>query len=115
MFEERVGRIGVTKAIFMLYRRPDMSGDEFRDYWRNTHGPIVAKMPRLKKYVQNQALMTEEGEPPVAGIAEVYFDSVEDMQDALSSPEGKAALADLPNFTDAEKTTTVIVEEVDLV
>ena len=105
----------MTKAIFMLYRRPDMSGDEFRDYWRNTHGPIVAKMPGLKKYVQNQALMTEEGEPPVAGIAEVYFDSVEDMQDALSSPEGEAALADLPNFTDAEKTTTVIVEEVDLV
>jgi uncharacterized protein (TIGR02118 family) len=115
LFKERPGRIGVTKAIFMLYRRQDMSGDEFRDYWRNTHGPIAAKMPGLKKYVQNQALMTEEGEPPVAGIAEVYFDSVEAMQDALSSPEGEAALADLSNFTDAEKTTTVIVEEVDLV
>ncbi len=112
---EEAGRIGMTKAIFMLYRRPNMSGDEFRDYWRNTHGPIAAKMPGLKKYVQNQALMTEEGEPPVAGIAEVYFDTVKAMQDALASPEGEAALADLPNFTDAEKTTTVIVNEVDLV
>jgi len=82
---EEAGRIGMTKAIFMLYRRPNMSGDEFRDYWRNTHGPIAAKMPGLKKYVQNQALMTEEGEPPVAGIAEVYFDTVKAMQDALAS------------------------------
>ncbi len=79
LFKERAERIGVTKAMFMLYRRPDMSGDEFRDYWRNTHGPIAAKMPGLKKYVQNQALMTEEGEPPVASIVEVYFDSVQAM------------------------------------
>ncbi len=38
----------MTKAIFMLYRQPDMSGDEFRDYWRNMHGPIAAKMPGLR-------------------------------------------------------------------
>lgn len=105
----------MTKAIFTLYRRADVSGDEFRDYWKNTHGPIAAKMPGLKKYVQNHALTTEEGEPPIAGIAEVYFDSVEAMQDALASPEGKAALADLGNFTDADATVTVIVDEVDLV
>ena len=105
----------MTKAIFTLYRRPDMSGDEFRDYWRNTHGPISAKLPGLNKYVQNHALATEEGEPAIAGIAEVYFDSVETMQDALASPEGEAALADLPNFTDAERTITIIVDEVDVV
>jgi uncharacterized protein (TIGR02118 family) len=45
----------------------------------------------------------------------VYFDSVETMQDALASPEGEAALADLPNFTDAERTITIIVDEVDVV
>ncbi len=104
----------MTKAMITLHRRPEMSGDEFRDYWQNTHAPIAAKMPGLRKYVQNHALTTEEGEPPVAGIAEVYFDSMEDMQDALASPEGEAALADLENFTDAEKTTTVIVDEVDV-
>lgn len=105
----------MTKAMFMLYRKPDMSGDDFRDYWKNTHGPIAAKMPGLKKYVQNHSLPDPgEGEPPVAGIAEVYFDSVEAMQEALSSPEGEAALGDLPNFTDAERTTTVIVDEVDV-
>ena len=105
----------MTKAIFTLYRRADMTGDEFREYWQNTHGPIAAKMPGLKKYVQNHALTTEEGEPPVAGVAEVYFDSVEALQDALASPEGEAALADLQNFTDADATVTVIVDEVEVV
>ena len=37
------------------------------------------------------------------------------MENALASPEGEAALADLPKLTDADKTTTVIVEEVDVV
>ena len=105
----------MTKAMFTLYRRTDMSGDQFRDYWQNTHALIVVKMPGLKKYVQNHALATEEGEPPIAGIAEVYFDSVEAMQEALSSPEGEAAIADLQNFTDAEKTTTVVVDEVEVI
>ena len=105
----------MTKSIFMLYRRPDMNGDQFREYWKNTHAQIVAKMPGLKKYVQNYALATKEGEPPVAGIAEVYFDSVEAMQEALSSPEGEAAITDLQNFTDAEKTATVVVDEVEVI
>jgi uncharacterized protein (TIGR02118 family) len=105
----------MTKAMFTLYRRPDMTGDQFRDYWKTTHAQIAAKMPGLKKYVQNHALTTEEGEPPVAGIAQVYFDSVEAMQEALSSPEGEAAIADLENFTDAEKTATVVVDEVEVI
>lgn len=105
----------MTKAMFTLYRRPDMNGDEFREYWKNTHGPIAAKIPGLNQYVQNHSLATEEGEPDVSGIAEVYFDSPGAMQDGLSSPEGEAALADLPNFCDAERTTTVVVDEVDVV
>ena len=105
----------MTKAIFTLYRRVDVSGDEFREYWQNTHAPIAAKMPGLRRYVQNLALTTEEGEPPIAGIAEVYFDSVEAMQDALASPEGEAALADLANFTDADATVTVVVDEVEVI
>ena len=45
----------------------------------------------------------------------MYFDSVEAMQEALSSPEGEAAIADLENFTDAEKTATVVVDEVEVI
>ncbi len=87
-----------------------MSGDEFRDYSKNTHGPLTARIPGLKKYVQNHSLPdSEEGEPPVAGV---YFDSVEATQNTLASPKGEAA--DLPNFTDADKTTTVIVAEVEV-
>ena len=34
---------------------------------------------------------------------------------ALASPEGEAALADLENFTDADATVTVVVDEVEVI
>jgi hypothetical protein len=30
-----------------------MSVEEFRDYWKNTHGPIAARTPDLQQYVQH--------------------------------------------------------------
>ncbi len=35
------------------------------------------------------------------GFSELWFDSVEILQAALASTEGKTLLADLPNFTDS--------------
>ena len=104
-----------TKAMLTLYKQPGMSGEEFREYWRTTHAPIAAKMPGLRSYVQYHGLETDEGEPAVAGIAELHFDSPEAMQEAFASPEGEAAVADLPNFSDPEKMETVIVETVEVV
>ena len=106
----------MAKVIFVLYKRPEMSTDEFRRYWEETHAPIAAKMPGVREYVQNHAVSDPEGEePPYAGVAELVFDTPEDMQQGLGSEEAQAAIADLPNFTDEEKTEAAVVEEVIIV
>jgi uncharacterized protein (TIGR02118 family) len=106
----------MTKLIFVLYKRQDMSADEFRSYWKDTHAPMSAKLPNVKGYIQNHALSDPEGEePPYSGVAEVKFDSPEEMQSALESEEAQAAIADLPNFTDEEKIEVAVVEEVSVV
>ena len=45
----------MIKLTFCLHRKAGMTREEFQDYWRNRHAPLVArhqKVLRIKKYVQ---------------------------------------------------------------
>lgn len=44
-------------------------------------------------------------------IAELYFESMERMQESLGSPEGQETVADIPNFATGD--ATVFISEVD--
>jgi uncharacterized protein (TIGR02118 family) len=106
----------MTKVIFVLHRRPDMDRDAFRRYWRDVHGPIAARMPGLRRYVQNYAVPgATSGDPPCDGIAELWFDSEEAMRAAFASPEGAATMADVPNFLDPDRIGEMVVEDVEVV
>ena len=106
----------MTKVIFVVHRRPDMDRDEFRRYWRDVHGPLAARMPGLRKYVQNHAVPDSPyGDPPCDGIAELWFESPEAMQAGFASPEGVATTADIPNFLDTDRVGEMVVEEVSVV
>jgi uncharacterized protein (TIGR02118 family) len=105
----------VTKVIYVLYRRAGMDRDEFLRYWLDIHGPLAARMPGLRGYVQDHAQPGPSGAPPCDGIAELWFDSPEEMQAAFASPEGVATLADSPNFLDMGKGGMMVVEEVTVV
>ena len=106
----------MTKVIYVLHRRPDMDRDEFRRYWRDVHGPIAARMPGLRKYVQNHGLPDPaSGDLPCDGVAELWFDSPEALQAAFASPEGVATMADSPNFLDMDRVGEMVVKEVAVV
>jgi len=103
----------MIKYVTVLFSRAGMSREEFRSYWKYTHVPILKEIPGLRRYVQNHALQDLEGnEPSYDGFGELYFDSVETMQEGLASSEGKATIADIPNFCDTERLVRVFVEEV---
>ena len=104
----------MVKAVYLLHKRPDMDWVEFQRYWTEVHAPMVAKLPGLRRYVQGHAV-PEAGDRPCDGIAELWFDSAASMQASLASPEGKTALADVPNFLDASKLGRIVVEEVQVV
>ena len=100
----------MTKVVVLLYRRPDLTREAFRVYWRDVHGPLGAAMPGIRRYVQNRPAMENA---PFDGMAEMWFDSTEAMQIAFTSPEAAKAAADVPNFLD--RTEIVLVEEVAVV
>ena len=94
----------------LLYRKPGTSTQEYQTYWHDVHGPIAAKIPGLKGYVQLHGQPDAEGNLPVDGIAQLTFDSEDAMKAGFASPEGKAALDDVANFADTSRLVSVPVE-----
>jgi uncharacterized protein (TIGR02118 family) len=104
----------MLKLMVVLYRRPGMTVQEFGRYLAEVHGPIVRKLPGLRKYVQNY--VTADGRrkhPGWDAIVEVYFDDWAAMEAAWASPQGTASDADMPYFLDLERTSWSVVEAVD--
>lgn len=80
-------------------------------YWRDVHGPIVTRIPGLRRYVQHHAVEGYREQPAFAGWVEFWFDSREDLERAADSPEWKAATADSETFLDMSRTMTSLIEE----
>ncbi|GBC74728.1 hypothetical protein HRbin06_00035 [archaeon HR06] len=99
----------VVKLLAKAYPKEGMKKEEFKDYWLNKHAPLAKRMPKLRKYVISIVENSEGEEPGYQGIAELWFDSLEDMRIAFNSPEGKKAVEDVKNF--CRKVTTVTLEE----
>jgi uncharacterized protein (TIGR02118 family) len=101
----------MSKVIFVLYRRSDLSREQMAEQWSGQqHTSIVSKLPGLTRWVQNH-VTSAPSEPICDGVGELWFDSDEAMQQALSSPEMGAAVEDARRFLDMEKTGLILVEE----
>lgn len=97
---------------FVLYEKSGLDRTEALRYWRDTHAPIVAKVPGVQRYVQQHAVAAPEGDPPFLGVASIGFADQESFGAAAASPEFAAAVADVDNFADAQRLPTAFVEEV---
>ncbi len=96
---------------YVVYERVGMPREEALRYWRKTHGPIVAKVPGLRRYVQQHAVAAPDGSPSFLGLAWLVFDDQDAFAAAAAGPEFAAALADLPNFADETRLPTAFVEK----
>jgi uncharacterized protein (TIGR02118 family) len=102
----------VFKVMFFLHRRSDLSVEEFGQYSKATHVPLVARVPGLKRYIVNYTVANPMGADAACdAVAELSFESPEGFQAALTTDEGKAALADQPNYLDMVRTHMLIVAD----
>ena len=102
----------MVKLILLLTRRQGMSVDEFRQYARERHVPVLLQLPGLQRLVINFAEPDQTGPPPYDAIAEDWFESFEAMGAAFQSPPGKAVEADAVNFLDMSKFQAIpVIEE----
>jgi uncharacterized protein (TIGR02118 family) len=98
----------MIKLVFTLRRREGMTREEFQRYWREEHAPLVqrhAETIHLRRYVQvhmrethlDEAISGPRGAEPrfYDGVAELWWDSLDDLTAAFTSEAGLAAAAEL--------------------
>lgn len=106
----------MIKLTFCLTRLPGFTREAFQDYWLNTHAPLVAsvKAPlRIRRYVQMHSLPVEMsadtrasrgGPEGYDGVAELWWDSFEDLAANAADPAareaGRMLLEDEKRFID---------------
>jgi len=97
----------MLKLVFPIRRLPTLSRAEFQKYWFENHGPLVrrhAGVLGIRRYVQlhtldeplNAVLRESRGtQEAYDGVAELWWDSREAMEQALASPDAQQAAREL--------------------
>lgn len=117
----------MVKMIFVIRRLSHLSTEAFHRYWREKHGPLARKhLPalRVKRYVQTHTVDTpfneilresRGGGEPYDGVVELWWDSIETLEEAFATPEGAQAsqelLEDEKKFIDLPRSSMWFAEE----
>jgi hypothetical protein len=87
-----------VKRLGILRCKDGMSHHDFKAHWLQRHAALCVKLPGLRRYSVNLVDRARFPHFDYDGFSELWFDTEADLNHALSSPEGKTLLADLPNF-----------------
>ena len=108
------------KHVALLVRKDGLTHEQFVDHWQTEHTPIAREIEGVVRYAT--VLPIEPQSSEFDGIAELYFEDLDALHDALGSegsrdydPEkGKAreARQDVDNFLDIERRPRFIGEEI---
>jgi uncharacterized protein (TIGR02118 family) len=99
----------MIKLVVNLVCKDGMSIEEFATHWNEEHAPRASEIPHMNRYTTAVALDPDNSE--YDGIAELYFDSPEDIDRAFESEAGQWALDDLENFTETDQNSQIVLEE----
>jgi uncharacterized protein (TIGR02118 family) len=84
--------------LLVLYGQPKDPA-AFDKHYQEVHIPIAKQMKGLKKWTVGKVTGTADGSlAPYYYIADLYLEGRAAFDALLASPEGKAAVADVPNY-----------------
>jgi uncharacterized protein (TIGR02118 family) len=100
------------KIVTLMKRRSGVSVGDFQTHLRDKYGPLAAKGPGLRRYVQSCALVQgyTKGELLFDAIGEMWFDTMEAYHRCLHSVEFARAREDENAFLDRSRTVIMPVE-----
>lgn len=97
--------------VVVLYGQP-ADPAVFDQHYQQTHIPLAQQIPNVQRFEFGHVLgvLGQEGgeRAPYYLIAELYFESREQMQAALRSAAGQAAAADVATFATGGATFLVV-------
>ena len=84
--------------LLVMYGHPT-DPDAFDQYYREVHLPIARKIKGFTRWTVGKVQGTPDGKPGAYYyFADLFAESREAMEAILASPEGQAAVADVPKF-----------------
>lgn len=106
--------LSMVKLAEFPIRPTTLTPEEFHRYWSEVHGPLAAKIPQMRRYIQSHARLSSYRDgriPPFDGVAEVWFDGTDAMRESAKAIEYKLVREDEPNFIDQSKLQFIITRE----
>jgi uncharacterized protein (TIGR02118 family) len=107
------------KHIALLVRQDGTSHEEFVDYWQTNYTPIARDIEGVVQY--QQVLPTEPDHAEFDGLAELYFETLDNLHEALGGPGSRdydpakevapKAREDVNNFLATDERPRFIGEE----
>ena len=94
----------MVKLVALLKRKPGISKEEFAQRWLMEHTKLSTKIPGVLGYRINIATDRQPAgtgsEPIYDGTAEMWWDSIEAMEAAFATDQGKTAGEDADQFAE---------------
>jgi uncharacterized protein (TIGR02118 family) len=118
-----------VKLVYVARRRPELTPEEFRAYFAEGHAALVRELQAVMgftDYVQSHPLETPVNaafaksrgmslETPPDGVAELWWESLEDLEAGFSGPDGERAarrlIEDEAKFIDFSTSHAFITQE----
>jgi uncharacterized protein (TIGR02118 family) len=107
----------MIKLVYCISKKPGLTDEGFFHYWKEIHGPIGARIPGLRKLVQNHTTVetNQMWSADYDGMGELWFDDMKSLMKARNTAEWNASTEDGENFIDHSKVAFFITEEHEIV
>ncbi len=106
-----------AKFIAFLKRRADLDHRKFQEHWRERHGPIAARVPGNRRYVQchvRSGIYESGREPVFDGVPMSWFEDTDALRVSGKSPELAATRSDEAHFLAPGRLPFVIAREIEI-
>ncbi len=98
--------------LYFITRKPSLGEAEFHRYWRDTHGPIAARIPQLVRYEQSHRIPFAGTNSSYDGAAEAWLENEAALHALRHTSEYvDGALADEPNFIDMNRVEWLVTQD----
>lgn len=95
----------MLKIVALVEKRADLTWEEFVDYWDDEHVEPISKLSALRRYTIAPAIDPENAS--YDGIAELYFETTDDIRESFTDDIEAEIRADEEQFLDDVETFVV--------
>ena len=113
----------MLKVDILVYRRPDLTHEQFVEHWQNIHAQLFSSQPVVKQYVrryiQSRTIPNPPNDVKVAdydGIAQLWFDDIEGFHGVFSYKNYMDVIrVDEQKFIDPKRVEFLFSEETSII